>query len=73
MSDVYTISQEHLKSIETNFPQVALSIMSTDSSRSGFVVLIDCGKEQDNTWQRSMLRLCMHCGLFVSIWVWAFW
>lgn len=72
LSDVYTVSNESLKTIETNFPQVTITVMSSESSRSGFLVIIGCGQEKDNAWQRSVLRLWMHFAFFLGTWLWAF-
>ena len=72
LSDMYNLSHENLKNLESRFPQVTISIVSSSSSRSGFLVVIDCGQEKDNAWQRSMLRLWMHFSLFLSTWLWAF-
>jgi hypothetical protein len=54
LTDMYTMSGEHLKNIEAHFPQVSISIMSSEGSRSGFLVILGCGVEQDHVWRRSL-------------------
>lgn len=72
LSDMYTITHENLKNIEANFPHVSLTVMSSESSRSGFLVIIGFGHDKDHAWQRSMLRLCMHFVFFLGTWLWVF-
>lgn len=72
LSDMYTVSNECLKNIEAHFPQATITVMSSEGSRSGFLVIIGCGQDKDNAWQRSMLRLWMHFSLFLSTCLWAF-
>jgi hypothetical protein len=68
VTDLYTISGEHLKTIEANFPQVSIAVVSSESSRSGFFVIFSCGgADQDHAWRRSVLRLYMHISLFFVI------
>jgi hypothetical protein len=72
LSDMYTMSNENLKNIEAHFPQVTITVMSSEGSRSGFLVIIGCRQEKDKAGQRSVLRLWMHFAFFVSTWLWAF-
>ena len=72
LTDMHTMSGEHLKNIEAHFPQVSISIMSSEGSRSGFLVILGCGVEQDHVWRRSLLRLSMHFACFLGVWLWAF-
>lgn len=68
VTDLYSISDEHLKTIEANFPQVSVAVVSSESSRSGLLVIFSCGGvEQDHAWRRSVLRLYMHISLFCVI------
>jgi hypothetical protein len=65
VTDLYSISNEHLKTIEVNFPQVSVAVVSSDSSRSGLLLILSLGGvEKDDAWRRSVLRLCFHIALF---------
>jgi hypothetical protein len=68
VTDLYSLSIEHLKTIEANFPHVSITVVSSESSRSGLLVIFSCGGfEQDHAWRRSVLRLCLHISLFFVI------
>lgn len=60
MTDVGVLSSAHLKLLESTFPHVSYTVVSCETSLSGFIVVFSCDIECDRKWQRSFVRLLMH-------------
>jgi hypothetical protein len=69
LADRSVLSSQQFKLIEATFPQVSYSIISCETSLSGFIIVFACDIECDRQWQRSVLRLLMHlvCFVYVSL------
>ena len=70
--DKLTLTNNHIKHLQARFPHVSIDIMSSTSSRSGFILLVSSAKPYNRTWERSVLRLVMHCAFFASTVLWTF-
>lgn len=57
---------EDSKLIETRFPNVDVSIMASEASLSGFVVVFTCDLARNNVWQRSTIGLLLHVACFLA-------
>ena len=67
LADRSVLSNQQFKLIDATFPQVSYSIISCETSLSGFIIVFACGIECDRQWQRSVLRLLMHCVCFFYV------
>jgi hypothetical protein len=64
LADMSVMSSAQLKLIESTFPHVSYTVMSCETSLSGFIVVFTCEIECDRQWQRSLLRLLLHALCF---------
>lgn len=70
LTDKYTFTTDHIKLIEAHFPHVSMDIISSEGSRSGFLVLFTCQSPYDRAWHRCILRLSLHFACFLCILLW---
>jgi hypothetical protein len=70
MTDKYSFSNTHFKLLESKFPHICIDVVSSTSSRSGFLVLFTCPQPYNSVWQRSVLRLAMHLACFATTLFW---
>jgi hypothetical protein len=68
--DKHFLRSTDIKLLQARFPHISIDIVSCTSSRSGFMVLLSSVKPYNRTWQRSVLRLVMHCAIFASTVLW---
>jgi hypothetical protein len=70
--DKLTVTNTHIKLLQARFPHVSIDIISSTSSRSGFMLLASSAKPYNRIWERSLLRLVMHCAFFASTVLWTY-
>ena len=70
LTDKDMFANHHYKLVETNFPNVCINIVSSNASRSGFIVLFTCPTPYNFAWERSVLRLGLHVLCFVCTLLW---
>lgn len=69
LADTGTFTSSHAALLQTVFPHVSFSVVSSESSASGFIIIFGCDREGDRAWQRSAMRLLLHVGcLLVCVW-----
>lgn len=69
LADTGTFTSSHAALLQTVFPHISFSVVSSESSASGFIIVFGCGKEGDRAWQRSVMRLLLHVAcLLASVW-----
>jgi len=71
LTDKDLFSNDHHKLIESKFPNLCIDVVSSTGSRSGFFVLFTYPPPYNRMWQRSVLRLGMHCACFVYTLLWS--
>lgn len=74
LSDKYDFRADHLRLIEVQFPHICIDIISSDASRSGFLVIFSGRSTYDRTSHRSYLKLFFHMSIFTFVLLWTcFW
>jgi hypothetical protein len=69
LADTGTFTSSHAALLQTVFPHISFSVVSSESSASGFIIVFGCDKEGDRAWQRSAMRLLLHVAcLLASVW-----
>jgi hypothetical protein len=62
-----SVWESHFKMIEIKFPHVTVTVISCETSLSGFVILFSCFIESGRAWQRSSLHVLLHFICFLVI------
>jgi hypothetical protein len=70
LTDKDLFSGYDYKLIESKFPNLGIDIVASTGSRSGFLVLFTVPHPYNRIWQRSALRLFLHCACFVCALIW---
>ena len=70
LADKSTFTSTQAKLLEAVFPHVRFSVVSCETSASGFIVIFGCDVNSDRGWQRSAVRLMLHVLCFTCA-VWA--
>lgn len=65
LADTAAFTSSHAALVETAFPHVRFSVVSCDSSASGFIVVFSAA-EDNRTWRRSATRLLLHILCFIA-------
>lgn len=60
LTDKQLIDSTQFRLIESTFPHVSVTVISSESSLSGFLVVFSCAIECGRARQRSYLRLALH-------------
>lgn len=69
LADTPCFTSSHAVLLQTVFPHVTFSVVSSEGSASGFIVVFACHGEGDRAWQRSGVRLLLHVAcLLVCAW-----
>lgn len=70
LADTGTFTSSHAALLQTVFPHISFSVVSSESSASGFIVVFGCNRDSDRAWQRSAMRLLLHVVCLLGC-VWA--
>jgi len=69
LADTAGFTSSHAALLQTVFPHVTFSVLSSEGSGSGFIVVFACRGQGDRAWQRSGVRLLLHVAcLLVCAW-----
>lgn len=69
LADTANFSSSHAALLQTVFPHVSFSVLSSEGSASGFIVVFACDRQGDRAWQRSGMRLLLHVAcLLACVW-----
>ena len=69
LADTASFTSSHAALLQTVFPHVSFSVLSSEGIASGFVVVFACDRQGDRAWQRSCMRLLLHVAcLLACVW-----
>jgi hypothetical protein len=69
LADTASFTSSHAALLQTVFPHVSFSVLSSEGSASGFIVVFACDRQGDRAWQRSGMRLLLHVAcLLACVW-----
>lgn len=72
ITDKFCLKNVHIKLLERTFPHICVDVVSSASSRSGFLVILSGAHAYNRVWERSFLRLALHSAFFASTVFWTF-
>jgi len=66
LADTGAFTSSHAALLQTVFPHISFSVLSSESSASGFIVVFGCDRDCDRAWQRSAMRLLLHVAFLLA-------